>query len=221
MFQRLGFVAFMGSLAWLGWWWAVEAGRATSAPDLTAAAMDAGLFTLFAAHHSVMARPVPQQWLRSVVPPARLRSVYVWVASLLLALMCAAWRPVGGTLYEASGPLLWLLRLAQAAGLVLVLGAVQRIRIRELAGLEAPDPSQPLEQDGPYGLVRHPIYLGWVLIFCTAPQMTGDRALFAALSSAYLALAVPFEEAGLRRQFGARYAAYSARVRWRIIPWLY
>jgi protein-S-isoprenylcysteine O-methyltransferase Ste14 len=74
---------------------------------------------------------------------------------------------------------------------------------------------------GPYHLVRHPIYLGWALMTFGAPTMTGTRLAFAVISTAYLALAVPFEERSLVEAFGDEYLEYQRRVRWRMIPGLY
>jgi protein-S-isoprenylcysteine O-methyltransferase Ste14 len=69
--------------------------------------------------------------------------------------------------------------------------------------------------------VRHPIYLGWVLMTFGAPEMTATRFSFAAISTAYLIVAVPFEERSLVRTFGDAYREYRARVRWRMVPGLY
>jgi protein-S-isoprenylcysteine O-methyltransferase Ste14 len=74
---------------------------------------------------------------------------------------------------------------------------------------------------GTYRVVRHPIYLGWVLLVWAASDMTTGRLVFAAISSAYLVIAVPFEERSLRRRFGPSYDAYRRQVRWRILPGLY
>ena len=179
------------------------------------------LFTVFAMHHSVMARPGAQRWLTRIVQPDLMRTVYVWIASLLFAALCLAWQRVGGGAWELTGAPALLLRMVQAAGLVVVATAVRRIRIGEMAGLTPPDPDEELQRGGPYGVVRHPIYLGWVLIFCTEPHMTMDRLLFAVLSTVYLLVAVPFEEAGLLRQFGDAYRDYRRTVRWRMLPFVY
>lgn len=220
-FQVMGFAAFMGSLATLAWWWTVVAGRTTGAVNARAALVDVALFSAFALHHSLLARAAPQRWMAARVDPDLIRSTYVWTASVLLVLVCAVWQPVGGTVYAATGAAAGALRLAQAAGLVVLALAVRRIRVRELAGLAPAAPDEPLQEGGPYALVRHPIYLGWVLVFLCTPHMTADRLLFAMISTAYLCIAVPFEEAGLLRQFGPRYRAYRRAVRWRIVPFLY
>ena len=72
--------------------------------DSGALAVDAVLFTVFAAHHSVFAREPVKRWLTHLVPERLLRSTYVWIASLLLILVCAAWRPVGGEVYDTPRP---------------------------------------------------------------------------------------------------------------------
>ena len=82
-------------------------------------------------------------------------------------------------------------------------------------------PPAPLRTDGLYGFVRHPVYFGWVLVVFGAPVMTMTRLTFAVISTAYLALAVPFEERSLIETFGPDYASYRKRVRWRMIPGIY
>ena len=51
--------------------------------------------------------------------------------------------------------------------------------------------------------------------------MTGDRLLFAVVSSVYLLVAMPFEETALLHQFGQRYLEYRQAVRWRLIPYIH
>ena len=74
---------------------------------------------------------------------------------------------------------------------------------------------------GPYFLVRHPIYLGWLLIVFGAPVMTWTRLEFAVVSSAYLVFAIPFEERTLVDAFGDTYRDYQRQVRWRLVPWVW
>ena len=219
--RLFGLAAFGASLAFLGWWWTNVAGHDEAGGGVAAAAVNVLLFSVFALHHSIMARPVPQRALLRLVRPELVRTVYVYTASVLLAVTCAWWQPVGATVYRVQGSAAVLLRLVQASGVMLVVAAAWRIRVPELAGVADPDPGEALQHGGAYGIVRHPIYLGWILFFGAAPHMTADRLLFAAISSAYLVLAVPFEEAGLRRQFGGRYDAYRQHVRWRVLPFVY
>ena len=78
-----------------------------------------------------------------------------------------------------------------------------------------------LQHTGPYGVVRHPIYFGWLLIVWAAPTMTPSHLLFAAVSTAYLIIATEYEERSLRETFGAAYGEYARRVRRKMIPGIY
>jgi protein-S-isoprenylcysteine O-methyltransferase Ste14 len=78
-----------------------------------------------------------------------------------------------------------------------------------------------LTTDGPYGLVRHPLYLGWMLCVFGAGHMTGDRLAFAVLTTLYLVIAIPWEERSLVAEFGDEYRRYRQLVRWRMIPFIY
>jgi protein-S-isoprenylcysteine O-methyltransferase Ste14 len=55
----------------------------------------------------------------------------------------------------------------------------------------------------------------------TSPIMTGTRLTFAIVSTAYLALAIPFEERSLRALFGPAYDTYARRVRAKMLPGVY
>src|SRR5262249_9469060 len=183
-------------------------------------AVNAALFALFALHHSVFARDFAKRWLESLRPNL-IRSIYVYAASLLLILVCAAWQPIGGDLYALSGAAGAVLIGVQLAGIWCIARAVARIDPLELAGIHEPSRGEGLQTSGLYRLVRHPIYFGWVLAVFGTPHMTGDRLLFAAMTTAYLVVAVPFEERSLRRSFGEDYAPFRGDVRWRMIPFIY
>lgn len=118
---------------------------------------------------------------------------------------------------------------AQAAGIVLTALGSRALNVFDLAGVRqiegaasTVDPrNDVLVTSGAFRLVRHPLYLGWALFVFGAPHMTATRAVFAAVSTFYLAIAIPWEERGLAARFGPDYEAYRARVRWRMIPWIY
>jgi hypothetical protein len=221
-------VLFVAALAYGAYFFLVELEDAPvgAAGWTRAVSIDALLFLLFAGHHSIMARAPAKRWLLRRVPADLERVVYVWVASLLFVLLCAAWQAVPGQAWRLDGALAWTARAVQAAGLVLTALAVRLIDALDIAGIRhvqaAPSASpQPMSTAGPYGLVRHPIYLGWALMVAAAPVMTASRLLFALLSIAYLVVAIPWEERDLEREFGDAYRAYQAQVRWRMIPGLY
>jgi protein-S-isoprenylcysteine O-methyltransferase Ste14 len=47
------------------------------------------------------------------------------------------------------------------------------------------------------------------------------RLSFAVISTAYLVVAIPFEERSLVETFGPAYASYRKKVRWRMMPGIY
>ena len=178
------------------------------------------LFSAFALHHSLFARNWARRRIQRLVSPALERSVYVWVASLMLIAVCAAWRPVHGVLWEVTGPAAWLLRGVQAAGVWVTIRSAAAIDVLELAGVR-PARETEFKTTGPYGWVRHPIYSGWFLVVFAEPSMTATRATFAIVSGLYLLLAIPFEERSLLASTSGAYARYAGKVRWKLIPRVY
>jgi protein-S-isoprenylcysteine O-methyltransferase Ste14 len=218
-----GGAAFAAVLLYAAWWYAVELGN-PDAPGSSipwSLAIDAALFGVFALHHSVFARPAVKRWVADRTSPALERPLYVWIASLLLALTCAVWQPLPGALYRQTGLWVWLHAGIQAAGLLLVVHTARSLGMLELAGVRSPRESASLQTGGAYRLIRHPLYLGWVLMTCGAGHMTTNRLVFAVVSCAYLVAATPVEERALRAAHGEAYRAYEGRVRWRILPGIY
>jgi protein-S-isoprenylcysteine O-methyltransferase Ste14 len=230
LFVWLGGAMFVVSLVACTGWYLFVLGHIVPTnyagqPDLSsfnplvAFAEDTVLITVFALHHSLLARDSVKRTLP--IPAHLVRSVYVWTASVLLLVVCLFWQPIGLELYRAVGARAFVHALVQLTGVVLVAAAVARIDPLDLAGIRQPGAPEPLQIAGPYHLVRHPVYLGWMIAVFGAAHMTGDRLAFAALTSFYLVLAVPWEERSLRQSFGNSYDTYARRVRWRIIPLVY
>jgi methanethiol S-methyltransferase len=215
-----GGALFVVSLAWCAWWYLFRAGGALPFSGVGPIAFDAALFAVFALHHSLFARDAVKRWL-ALIPGNLVRSVYVSTASLLFIATFAAWMPIGGELYRADGGLRWALAAVQLAGVWVIARAVARIDPLELAGIRIATSREALQTDGPYRWVRHPLYLGWVMAVFGTPHATGDRLAFATVSTAYLMLAVPWEERSLVQMFGEEYVRYQRAVRWRMIPFIY
>ena len=217
-----GGALFIMALALCAWWYLFVLGRPQPHAGWPVALRDFALFTIFAVHHSLFAREPVKRATAAVVPARLLRSVYVWTASALLMLVCLAWKPIGGELYDVTGWRATIHAAVQIAGLVLIAQSARAIDPLELAGIHPPsDTPGGLQTGGPYRLVRHPLYLGWMLAAFGAAHMTGDRFAFAVITSSYLVIAVPWEERSLRESFGDAYARYQQHVRWRVIPIIY
>ena len=182
--------------------------------------IDLGLLALFAVQHSVMARPAFKRAWTRIVPPAVERSTYVLASSLALLLLFWLWRPLGGVVWDLHSPLgRTLMHAAFAFGWLLVLVTTFLINHFDLFGLRQVwlhlrgRPYEPLRftTPGPYRLVRHPLYVGWLFAFWATPTMTVTHLLFAVMTTAYILVAIRLEERDLLDAHPG-YAEYQRRV---------
>jgi methanethiol S-methyltransferase len=218
-----GALAFVASLAYLVYFQVVTLassdGDAASRP--VNILLNTLMFSLFAVHHSLLARPRAKDIMRRFAPPRLERAIYVWTASILLAAVCALWQPLAGSIYSVEGTWRLPLWVLQGVGVLTIVQAARALSAFELAGIHQAQGRRvagTLKAVGPFRVVRHPIYLGWILIVCATPTMTVNRVVFAVMSSAYLILAIPWEEKSLVAEFGDRYREYQQAVRWRLLP---
>jgi len=221
---------FVISLLWFMYSYTVrfQAGS-RSASLMTPVTQDLLSFSLFAAHHSAFARPRLKQWIQRIAPSELERSLYTWIASLLFILVCAWWAPLPGVLYTLTGGWAALAYAIQVVAIDLTIQSSAALGMLDLAGVtplrrarSGERPAHvPLETGGLYAFVRHPLYFAWALFVFATPDMTATRALFAVVSTSYLAIAIPWEERSLIATFGSEYEDYQRRVRWRMIPGVY
>jgi methanethiol S-methyltransferase len=191
------------------------------APLATAVVIDLVLIALFGIQHSVMARQgFKRAWTRVVPVPAE-RSVYVLIASLVLIVLFMFWRPIDGTLWDARGTALELpLWVLFFAGWGIVLLSTFLLNHFELFGLqqawfhmrgrqaEPPQLRQPLF----YKWVAHPLYSGFFLAFWATPVMSYGHLLLALGLSAYMLIAIGYEERDLVGHYGDEYVRYRKGV---------
>ncbi len=222
-----GGAAFVGSLAWFVFFYYAVLGHREAPREAFARhlGIDVLLFGAFAAHHSFFARDRVKQQLARWLSPSLERSAYVWIASLLFALVCLLWRPVpGGEIYHVTGWLGLTIRSVQVLGLLLTFRAAAVLDVLDLAGIRQalgwPRQSR-VEIVGPYRWVRHPLYAGWMMFVFGSPNMTVDRLTFALVSSGYILMAIPWEERSLCASLGDGYRRYMQTVKWRLLPFVY
>ena len=186
-----------------------------------AIAIDCALLTLFAVQHSVMARRWFKERWTQIIPWAIERSTYVLCASLALLLLFWQWRPIGIQIWSvenaAARVVLWTLF---AAGWATVLTVTFLINHFDLFGLRQvwlpligrPYARVPFRTPLPYRFVRHPLYFGFLLAFWMTPTMTLAHFVFAFATTAYIVLAIQFEERDLVSEHGAEYEEYRRTV---------
>lgn len=197
----------------------VDRGGPATAP-LAAAALDLALLAIFVVPHSVLARPRWKQRWRGVVPASLDRGTYNLVATASLALLFWQWRPIALAVWTATGPLAAALRGGFWLGWTLCAVSVVSTNLFDLTGLRhawralrgRPPAALPLTRRLLYAHMRHPLYVGFLLILWSAPVMSAGRLLFAGVCSSYIFIAVRYEERDLAAQHGPAYDAYRAQV---------
>ena len=184
------------------------------------------LLSLFALQHSIMARPEFKKWWTRFVPVAIERSTYVLFASSSLILLFAFWRPLTDVVWDVQNTLLsGLLTGLYFFGWFIVLFGTFLINHFNLFGLQQVYNNLNNREQGMqlfvtpllYKFVRHPIMLGFIIAFWSAPLMTTGHILFSVATTAYILIAIQLEERDMVGMYGADYKRYQREVS-QIIP---
>jgi protein-S-isoprenylcysteine O-methyltransferase Ste14 len=191
----------------------------TSIPG--ALAIDCALLMVFALQHSLMARRwFKERWTR-IIAPSLERPTYVLCASLALLLLFWQWRPIGIPIWNAQNAalraILWTLFGAGWATVLVMTFLINHFDLFGLRQVSLPligRPYTPVEfrTPLPYRMIRHPLYFGFLTAFWMTPTMTLAHLVFALATTAYVIVAIQFEERDLVREHGAAYEHYRRTV---------
>lgn len=171
----------------------------------------------FGLQHSLLARPAIQERIARHVGRSY-RLIYNILAAIHFTLVLAC-----GWLWldQNAFPLpIWLragMYVVSALGGQLIILTVRQYGFRDFLGVRALSESeenrvdQPLKIDGFNACVRHPIYLGSLLLFwgLAQSQLGMANALWA---SVYILVGAHFEERDLLARYGDAYRDYRQRV---------
>ena len=197
-------------------------------PLSTAIVVNVSLLLLFAVQHNVMARPWFKDWWTRFVPRPMERSMYVAAASLILLLLYWQWRPMPEAVWHVDSSvgrgILWAFYFL---GWAIVFYSSFVIDHFELFGLKQvwmhltgrEQMTAPFSERSLYRWVRHPLMLGFIVAFWSAPTMSQGRLLFAVVTTAWILVAIQIEERDLAHFLGEPYRRYRRRTPM-IVPWL-
>jgi len=183
--------------------------------------INASLLGVFAVQHSVMARGWFKRWLTQYIPETIERSTFVLISSLLMIVLFWQWQPMGGEVWTVENPIarsfIWGLFFV---GWTLLFTSTFLINHFDLFGLRQvwlafqKRPYTELKFDIPilYRMVRHPLYLGFIIAFWSTPTMTITHLVFALACTGYILVGIYFEEQDLVRRFGEGYRKYQQQV---------
>lgn len=197
-------------------------------PWLQAVMTDVFLISIFGLQHSIMPRRWFKSAIKSVVPQAAERSTYVLFSSLALVLICLFWEPMAFELYNLKttgfSVVFWA---GYLFGWFLVFLSSFQIDHLEMFGIkqawinakQRQFPGYTFKIPFLYRLVRHPLYLGWLIVHWFTPHLTLDRLLLAIGMTIYTFIGIIYEEKDLVQSFGENYRKYQKKTP-KIIPGL-
>lgn len=183
--------------------------------------IDISLIALFGIQHSLMARKSFKKWWKKIIPHPIERSTYVLMASLTLLLLFWQWHSLGGIIWKIQIPIASnIIYGIFALGWLIVLISTFMINHFDLFGLRQVYlylRGQEYEYlgfrtPGFYKYVRHPIMLGFVIVFWATPTMTFSHLIFALGTTIYTLVGIKLEEVDMISIYGDLYQEYRQQV---------
>jgi protein-S-isoprenylcysteine O-methyltransferase Ste14 len=216
-------VSFLYSIGFVNNFWVLKGiDTGTEVDMMTALLTNISLLSLFAIQHSVMARPAFKNWWVKIIGKPAERSTYILLTSLTLLLIFWKWQPMTDTVWTVQNSTIAMgIQVLYFIGWLIVLLSTFMISHFELFGLtqivdnlkNRVSKSPSFQVNYFYGLVRHPIMLGFLIAFWATPTMTTGHLLFAAVTTVYILVAVKFlEERDLKKVLGDTYVSYQKKV---------
>ncbi|MBL8153728.1 MAG: hypothetical protein JNM70_06055 [Anaerolineae bacterium] len=190
------------------------------------------LLALFAILHSWLAGSGIKAVVRDRIGEQAYEAYYrlgynVWSIVTLLPVVIALLLNPGQVIWRTEGLVTIVFLLIQAVGLLGMLVSLMQIDLLRFGGLRQvfaywngqrlPLPDEPLQVNGVYRLVRHPLYLFSLMIIWPLSMMTEGFLAFAIGSTLYFIFGSLLEERRLLSAYGDTYRRYQQQTSW-LIP---
>lgn len=182
---------------------------------------DACLSVIFFAQHSVMARSAFQKRLSRYVHPDLHGAVFTICTGIPLLAATLLWQKTDQTIVSINSISRTIMHLVFFLGFAGFHWGVKSLGTFDIFGVgpitrrlknETPPPSLPFTVRGPYCYVRHPLYLGTLMMIWSCPNLTTDRLMHNVLWTAWIVVGSILEERELRKTFGENYSDYQKKV---------
>lgn len=183
----------------------------------SAIAINLSFILLFGIQHTIMARQAFKDKWTQIVPKPIERSTFVLITSFILIGLFLFWQPLPQVLWNIENETARLALYAiSAAGWAMVLLSTFLINHFDLFGLRQvylnligkPNTQIKFKMIGPYKWIRHPLMLGFMVAFWSAPTMTLGHLVFAGGFTSYILIGLHFEERELVQIHGDDYVRY-------------
>lgn len=225
MYSALGVIAFL-------WFWGIflyaigfllnlyvskSIDSGSIRPIGGALVIDAFLIFLFGIQHSVMARKSFKKLLAKIIPDYFERSVYVLFSNLVLAVIFLFWQPITIPIWSTNNlilkPFIYAIFTLGCGILVyslLIIDHFDFIGLRQIFLHLIKKPYTSIEFKTPtiYKYIRHPIYLGTLIVFWATPEMTLGHLFLALGMTLYILIGIRLEEQDLSTLYGEDYYRY-------------
>jgi len=179
------------------------------------------LIILFGLQHSVMARKSFKESITKILPDYFERSFYVLASNLAMTAMLFFWQPITTPVWSIDN-----IYLETAIYAIFVIGCLvvvyslwiidhfEYIGLRQIYFHIRKEAYRSIEFKMPtiYRHVRHPMYLGTLMVFWSTPHMTLGHLFLALGMTLYTLIGVRFEERDLHALYGETYRQYKQTV---------
>jgi len=188
---------------------------------------DTCLSLVFFIQHSTMPRRSFQKWLSRCVHKDLHGAIFTICTGIPLLAVTIFWLKSDHVLIPVNGVIRYLMHSVFFLGAGCFYWGVKSLGTFDVLGIEPlskrlkgvqPPPDIPFTIRGPYRIVRHPLYLGVLMMIWSCPNLTSDRLLHNIIWSAWIVVGTILEEGNLKNAFGDEYTKYQKEVPM-LIPW--